>query len=313
MFLSYYHIYIEVKVKYIYILCIMNYHNLYQSIIHNSRLRFISKSNTRKQWIKDYKKINSDYIEVHHIIPKCLGGTDNTSNFCALSAKEHYIVHKLLWKMNPSNSKLLYAYNMLSSNTKTAKEYKIIKEQCALHNTGTLNPFYNKVHSINSKIQMIQSMIINKTIKPLAFNGRIYLSIRCASVLFSCQKRAITRHVDKGEYDSYYIDSINVPDYIWQLSPTYDDITTHTRIYNELIHSSKSVAMSTKYNKSINLLKSYIESECNSLDEYAKSIGMSDCGLAYQFKRFPMYNEISNGCKQFTKEKAIELLQSIAS
>lgn len=35
-------------------------------------------------------------------------------------------------------------------------------------------------------------------------------------------------------------------------------------------------------------------------------------GLAYQFKRFPQYNSISNGYKQFTKEKAIELLNSIA-
>ena len=40
--------------------------------------------------------------ENHHIIPKCLDGSDETNNFVLLTYREHYIVHYLLTKMNNS-------------------------------------------------------------------------------------------------------------------------------------------------------------------------------------------------------------------
>ena len=41
------------------------------------------------------------YTEIHHIIPKCMGGTDDKSNLVKLTAREHYIAHKLLTKIYP--------------------------------------------------------------------------------------------------------------------------------------------------------------------------------------------------------------------
>jgi hypothetical protein len=38
-------------------------------------------------------------IEGHHIIPKCMGGTNQKINICLVSSKAHFILHKLLVKM----------------------------------------------------------------------------------------------------------------------------------------------------------------------------------------------------------------------
>lgn len=51
-----------------------------------------------------------EYHERHHIIPKCLDGTDEEDNLINLFAREHYIAHKLLALENPENYSLLYAW-----------------------------------------------------------------------------------------------------------------------------------------------------------------------------------------------------------
>lgn len=38
------------------------------------------------------------YCEVHHIVPKSLGGTNEKSNLVSLTARQHYIAHWMLWK-----------------------------------------------------------------------------------------------------------------------------------------------------------------------------------------------------------------------
>lgn len=56
---------------------------------------------------------SSVYTELHHIIPKCLGGSDDNSNLVNLTAREHFIAHKLLCKMvvDPSDfHKVSYAF-----------------------------------------------------------------------------------------------------------------------------------------------------------------------------------------------------------
>jgi 5-methylcytosine-specific restriction endonuclease McrA len=48
-----------------------------------------------------------DYIEKHHIIPKCLGGNDSEENLTRLTAREHYIAHWLLHKIYKKIGKFL--------------------------------------------------------------------------------------------------------------------------------------------------------------------------------------------------------------
>ena len=39
------------------------------------------------------------YTETHHILPRCIGGTNEQSNLVKLTAREHYIAHLLLAKI----------------------------------------------------------------------------------------------------------------------------------------------------------------------------------------------------------------------
>lgn len=50
------------------------------------------------------------YTERHHIIPKCLGGTDDKQNIIELTAKEHYICHHLLYHAATGNAKYKMAH-----------------------------------------------------------------------------------------------------------------------------------------------------------------------------------------------------------
>lgn len=62
------------------------------------------------------------YVEKHHIIPRSFGGSNSMTNIVALTAREHYIAHALLWKMNFAgvyNSKMAFAFNTFISKMTT--------------------------------------------------------------------------------------------------------------------------------------------------------------------------------------------------
>jgi hypothetical protein len=40
-------------------------------------------------------------MERHHVIPKCMGGSNREENLVYLTAKEHFIAHKLLVRVHP--------------------------------------------------------------------------------------------------------------------------------------------------------------------------------------------------------------------
>jgi hypothetical protein len=54
------------------------------------------------------------YCERHHIIPKCLGGSNFETNLVNLTPEEHYVAHQLLVKIYPDNDALVYAANKMT-------------------------------------------------------------------------------------------------------------------------------------------------------------------------------------------------------
>ena len=53
------------------------------------------------------------YSESHHIVPSCMGGSDEASNLVDLTPEEHYVAHQLLVKIYNGNYKLVNAATMM--------------------------------------------------------------------------------------------------------------------------------------------------------------------------------------------------------
>lgn len=71
------------------------------------------------------------YTENHHIVPRCIGGTDNKDNLVRLTPEEHYIAHQLLCKMYPKNGALVRAAVMMIPNRPNNKLYGWVRRKFA--------------------------------------------------------------------------------------------------------------------------------------------------------------------------------------
>lgn len=72
------------------------------------------------------------YTERHHIIPKCMGGSDDQSNLVRLTAKEHFIAHRLLVKMTEGelHRKMVFAlWRMTQDNKARNSRHKVTSSQ----------------------------------------------------------------------------------------------------------------------------------------------------------------------------------------
>jgi hypothetical protein len=57
------------------------------------------------------------YVERHHILPRCMGGTNDKANIVPLTPEEHYVAHQLLVKIYPCVGGLVAAIKYMSDNT----------------------------------------------------------------------------------------------------------------------------------------------------------------------------------------------------
>lgn len=56
-------------------------------------------------------KDQGKYTHIHHIVPKCKGGTNEKSNLIKLSWIAHYYAHMLLAKENPNDKDIQHEFN----------------------------------------------------------------------------------------------------------------------------------------------------------------------------------------------------------
>lgn len=85
--------------------------NKYKKIYYEIISKALSETRNKKDF----------YYERHHILPKSMGGNDNETNLVLLTAREHYICHKLLTKFTTGESKrkmfcAFWAFNRKSTN-----------------------------------------------------------------------------------------------------------------------------------------------------------------------------------------------------
>jgi len=116
----------------------MNYKKIYDQICERAKTESDHRILNRKLW-KSSKGSNGVYYESHHIVPLCLGGTGKAHqwkhlNIVLLTAREHFICHWLLYRLNPDSISLLYAFDKMcvfsptQSNNRYIPSSRVISE-----------------------------------------------------------------------------------------------------------------------------------------------------------------------------------------
>jgi hypothetical protein len=83
----------------------LNYQKHYNLLINRAKNRYIT-----------------EYTENHHILPKCIGGSNNKSNLVRLTPEEHFVAHQLLVKIYPNCVGLIRAASRM-----TVSSYKNVR------------------------------------------------------------------------------------------------------------------------------------------------------------------------------------------
>jgi hypothetical protein len=134
----------------------LKYKKWYDNIINNAKSRILS-----------------GYVEVHHIIPRSLGGTDDKSNLVQLTAREHFICHILLTKFltGQDKYKMLHACIIMKAKSKgqsryiNSRLYESIRKQYSIAKTGVHNNSWNTGLTVDSSEKLKE--IGNKISKAL--------------------------------------------------------------------------------------------------------------------------------------------------
>lgn len=132
----------------------MNYKEQYFKLI-NSR-KFLNRQKSEKE-----------YYENHHILPRCLGGGDGDDNLVLLTAREHFVAHRLLVKIysGKERSKLSFGlFMMMAVNSHhhrvfSSKQYEYAKQQMSLNCSGENSTWFGRKHSVEAKEKMSKRMI----------------------------------------------------------------------------------------------------------------------------------------------------------
>ena len=144
----------------------MNHQKVYENIIQNAR----------NQQRKKLNKPNIDYVyyENHHILPKCLRGKGEENNLVLLTAREHFVAHKLLTYIYKGNYKIYHAFHLMTFMNKrkygiTSRDYAYAIElfrQIPKDNSGEKNPMFRKTTVLLS----------DGTSKSISINDPLYLN-----------------------------------------------------------------------------------------------------------------------------------------
>ena len=166
----------------------MNYRKAYMAIIAKA----LKEERSKKQDV---------YYESHHILPKSLFPlwSKKKSNKVLLTAREHFFVHQLLYKIYPSRemqAALWLMYNRLGK-PKNSKEYERIKlkmvEQFNVNKLKNANPFPGaKAAGIVNKERLSKKVMCVET-------GNIYSCLTKAGSLEGVSPVSVMRCV-KGKY-----------------------------------------------------------------------------------------------------------------
>jgi hypothetical protein len=85
----------------------MDYQKVYNSIVERGQVR---------------EPDPDGYYEVHHIIPKCMGGGNEKENLTTLTAREHFIAHWLLARIYPKESGIRFSFWIMCNGFENSQQ-----------------------------------------------------------------------------------------------------------------------------------------------------------------------------------------------
>ena len=136
----------------------MNYQLIHDQIIERAKERYII-----------------GYTENHHIIPQCMDGNDNKENLVKITAREHFIVHKLLVEIYPNDGGLQKAAFMMATCRKENRNYRVgarefnrLKENFSIAQSVTKKKYFED--PVN---RAKQSAIVKKSYEDPAYRAKI--------------------------------------------------------------------------------------------------------------------------------------------
>lgn len=88
----------------------MDYARIYSELVNNAQHRLTGLRTER-----------------HHIVPRSCGGDDTLDNLVALTIREHYIAHLLLYKMGFKNQIFSVECFIIDSLNQDSRRYKMFK------------------------------------------------------------------------------------------------------------------------------------------------------------------------------------------
>ena len=139
----------------------MNYSKLYYKLIDSRRQLNRTKS-------------SENFFELHHVLPKSLGGTNQKSNLVLLTPKEHFVAHHLLYKMHSGRDKAKMAYalfrmcsnNPLQHRVISARAFEYAKSQISRACSGENHPAY-KINPFTEEQLLAQSRRMQGSNNPM--------------------------------------------------------------------------------------------------------------------------------------------------
>jgi hypothetical protein len=203
----------------------MNYQKIYNDLVAK-----------RKQF-----PYTDGYSERHHILPRCLGGSNDKDNLVRLSAKEHYMAHLLLCKIyendKPKFYKMIKAFVMMSAspngdnsryfNSRTYQYYredfvKLMSES----QTGSGNSQYGTQWIYNNDLRESKKILKSEKIPEGWLKGRVlnfsYLDKCCnmcgnnlqlkkySEVIFCKNCKVKNKKINSENIDKEYIRLYNI-------------------------------------------------------------------------------------------------------
>jgi hypothetical protein len=151
----------------------MDYQKIYDNLVQSRKNRVID-----------------GYVEKHHIIAKCLGGTDDKDNLVILTYREHFIAHWLLVKIYKNHSGINYAFLCMlrkqsDGRILNSRMYETIKKNfskfkklyCTIENSGKSENSRNAARKrMTERNPMTLHPEKNRTAQPIRvyfYDGRV--------------------------------------------------------------------------------------------------------------------------------------------